>query len=113
MSVSFQGTAELVLSFEEGASVTDGAPVVIGANHQVVDATAGALFAGVALHSRRGVSAVQLKGYVELPYSATAPALGWVEMVADGDGGVKTAADGLRVLVISVDTADQTVGLYL
>lgn len=113
MSVSFQGTAELVVSFEEGTSVVAGAPVMLEANQKVTAAAADALFVGVALHSRCGVTAVQLKGYVELPYSGAAPALGFATLAADGAGGVKSLSAGLRVLVISVDTVAQTIALYL
>lgn len=112
MSVSFQGTQEVVMSFEAG-SVTVGAPVAISNNNQVSDATDGQLPVGVALHVRQGIAAVQMKGYLELPYSGTVPSLGWSRFVADGLGGVKTAADGLACLIVNVDSATQTVGLYL
>lgn len=113
MSVSFGGTAEVVLSFEAGTTLTAGYPVALSGNKKVSNAADGAVPMGIALHERCGVAAVQLKGYVELPYSGTAPALGWSVLVSNGAGGVKTASAGLSCLVINVDTAAKTVGLYL
>ena len=64
--------------------------------------------------SRKGIAAVQVKGYVELPYSGTAaPGLGWVNLAADGVGGVAVDADGIPCMVITRNQTDKTVGLYL
>ncbi len=113
MSVGFYGTQETVLSFEEGTQVTTGYPVGMSGNNQVADAADGVVPVGVALHVRRGIAAVQVRGYMELPYSGTAPALGWVNLAANGQGGVKTLAAGKSCLVVNVDTAAKTVGFYL
>lgn len=113
MSVAFCGTAEVVLSFEAGTTLTAGYPVALSGNNQVSNAADAAVPMGIALHERCGIAAVQVKGYVELPYSSTAPTLGWSALVSNGAGGVKTAAGGLSCLVINVDTVAKTVGLYL
>ena len=113
MSVAFYGTQETVLSFE-AASVTQGHPVKISQNYQVTDAGEGDLPIGVCLHVRKGIAAVQVKGYVELPYSGTtAPGLGWVNLAADGSGGVAVDVDGIPCMVITRNQTDKTVGLYL
>ncbi len=112
MSVSFYGTQETVLSFEADG-VTGGMPVVISANYTVSNAAENGLLAGVALHTRGEHASVQVKGYVELPYSGTAPALGWANLAADGLGGVKAYAEGRPHLVISLDTVNKIAGLYL
>lgn len=113
MSVAFYGTQETVLSFEAGDSVTAGWPVVISDNNQVADAEDGGIPAGVALHARNGIAAVQVKGYAELPYTGTAPGLGWSALAADGLGGVKTDPASRACLVVSVDADNKMVGLYL
>lgn len=115
MSVAFHGTEETVLSFE-AQEVTNGWPVVIAQNNQVGDAKDGGELAGVALDVRMGYAAVQMKGYVELPYSGTAPGLGWNSFVANGTGGLRLAATGetgRRCLVVNLETVDKTAGLYL
>ena len=112
MSVAFYGTQETVLSFEAGA-VTPGYPVAISQNNTVANAANGIAPAGVALHVREGIAAVQLHGYAELPYSGTAPALGWTKLTADGTGGMKADGNGISHLVVSVNEAGKTLGLYL
>lgn len=113
MKVGFSGVAELVLSFEAGGTLTPGHPVSLSGNDAVSNAAAGVLPIGVCLQERCGIAAVQMKGFLELPYSGTAPQLGYNSLVADGAGGVKTAAGGLNCLVVHVDTAAKTLGLYL
>lgn len=112
MSISFHGTQESVLTFEAG-SVTAGNMVGMSANNKVADASAGTLPVGKAIHVRGDIAAVQVKGYMELPYSGTAPSLGWGIIVADGDGGVKSATTGLTVLIVEVDSTNETLGMYL
>lgn len=113
MRVGFSGTAEVVLSFEAGGGLTPGYPVSLCGNDTVTNATEGALPIGVCLHERCEIASVQVKGFLELPYSGTAPQVGYNSLVADGAGGVKTAAGGLSCLVVHVDTDAKTLGLYL
>lgn len=113
MNVAFTGTSELVLSFEAGLGLVENCPVVISQNNRVSAAGDDDVFVGVFRKERCGIASVQLKGYVEFPYSGTDPALGWSTLVADGDGGVKRAVDGLSCLVIYVDASTKTVGFYL
>lgn len=112
MSVAFYGTQEVVLSFE-ALDVTAGYPVVMSKNHGVSNAGASDTPIGIALHIREGIAGVQLKGYVEIPYSEAEPKLGWESFTADGTGGVKTEPDGISCLVVYVDSAEKIVGLYL
>lgn len=113
MRVAFEGTGDLVLSFEADESLTPGALVVLSDNDKVVAAGEGVRPAGLCLQLRCGIAAVQVKGFVELPYSGTVPTVGWNSLLCDGTGGLKTAADGSSCLVVHVDTATQTIGLYL
>lgn len=112
MSVAFYGTQEVVLSFE-ALDVTEGYPVVMKGDHTVSDAGGAEKPIGIALHTRNGIAGVQLKGYVELPYSGAEPMPGWESFVADGSGGVKAEAGGLSCFVVHVDEAAKSVGLYL
>ena len=55
-----------------------------------------------------------MSGFVELPYSGEAPAVGYQTLAADGAGGVKTVtAGGRSLLVVMVDSANETVGVFL
>lgn len=57
------------------------------------------------------VAAVDWRGFKEVDFSGDAPGLGYVELVADGDGGVKTPAEagtGRMYQVVSVDAVSGT-----
>ena len=60
----------------------------------------------------RDVCAVHLRGIFQLPYSGTAPTVGFSKLVADGNGGVKVDASGDEFRVFRVDTTDSTVHFY-
>ena len=49
---------------------------------------------GVPLQKRGNYAAVQIRGYVTLPYTGTAPALGWQELVTNGAQGLRTVTTG-------------------
>ena len=57
--------------------------------------------------------AVQVSGFVTVGYSGDAPALGRVCLAADGNGGVKSAGDGVACLAADVDTTAKTVTILL
>ena len=105
MNVSFEGLENAVVTFQE-EQVTAGYPVSMSS-----DATV-----GVALNVRGGCAAVQIRGFAALPYSGSAPDLGWTALTADGSGGVKVPGSGEKgreCLVVQVDSDNKTVGLFL
>jgi len=110
MNISFNGVGERVATFVS-ANETRGVPVKVTANGTVSACSDGDKFCGVALAVRNGMNSVQLGGYLELPYSGTAPGFGPVKLAADGAGGVKTSSSGQECLVVFVGT--DTVGFIL
>ena len=93
MNVSFEGLENAVVTFQE-EQVTAGYPVSMRSGATVGNAAAGAAPVGVALNVRGGCAAVQIKGFAALPYSGSAPELGWTALTADGSGGVKIPGSG-------------------
>ena len=89
----------------------------MSANNTVKNAAGGAAPVGILLNKRSGHGAVQIKGYVQVSYSGSAaPSLGWNSLVADGSGGMRLAASGetgRNCLVVNLNTADKTMGLFL
>lgn len=76
----------------------------VSGNGEVAVCAEGEDFCGVLEAVRKGFAAVQLHGFVTLPYSGTAPALGYQALVADSNGGIKSG--GTReYLVVRVDEA--------
>ena len=113
MIVSFEGVGQVCATFL-GEGLTVGQVVKMAGNGTVDACGAGDLFCGVALCCKEDACTVQVGGFVSVPYSGTAPAAGWEALAADGKGGVKRAASGGAVrLVTDVDTTAKTVTIML
>ena len=90
--------------------VTVGLPVMISANGKVSNATS--TFCGVCKSLKNGYAAVQLDGYVRLPYTGSI-AVGYKQLVVD-DGEIKVdTTNGREHLVTDVDSTTNTVGIIL
>ena len=112
-SVSMQGIGEGCLSAKKGAAATAGYPCHFSASDTVANSANGAVFSGVIAGVRGELVTVQYRGFVTLPYTGTAPTVGYNALVANGAGGVKTASGGRNLLVTSVDTTASTVCVLL
>ena len=112
MAVSFMGFSEAAATFEVSGTMEEGAPVTMAASGKVAACADGNDFCGVALAVRDGLATVQMEGFVRIPYSGAAPAVGYTALAADGSGGVKALSSGRKLLVIEVNS-DSTVGLML
>ncbi len=112
MSISFKGLGENVITFKTTNAVA-GEPVTVNANDTVAKSAAGDSFCGVAASVVDGCAAVQISGFVELPYSGTAPTVGYNTLVANGNGGVKTNSTGRNLLVVNVNTTKSTAVVLL
>lgn len=114
MSIKFNGLMDEVATFKADTEIGKGYPVKVSANDTVAVAAPGIPFCGVAVGHASGLQSVQLKGYVELPYTSTAPTLGFCSLVANGTGGVKVdTTNGRSYLVVNVDTVGGKVGIIL
>ena len=81
----------------------------VSGNGTVAPCADGDQFCGVMEGIRGGFGAVQLHGFATLGYTGTAPSLGYVNLVANGTGGVKVGSAGKARLVVSVDTGSNSV----
>ncbi len=99
----FTGYGESLLTFKTENEEIAGVPVTVVSNDTVGTASANAAFCGIAVSVRGGAAAVQMSGYVTLPYTGDAPSHGVTTLAADGNGGVCAAATGVTATVIAVD----------
>ncbi|MFI3312433.1 MAG: hypothetical protein R3Y62_00960 [Eubacteriales bacterium] len=115
MNISFNAVGHEFLTFGSGGTATEGYPCVMAGNGTVKDATAGDVFCGITADVRDGAVGVLCKGYQEMGYTGTTvPTVGFVKLVADGDGGVKVdATNGREIWVLKVDSTAKTVGIFL
>lgn len=114
MSVSFEGVGQVCATFL-GGGLTEGHVVKVTAGGTVGKCSAGDAFCGAALCCKDDACTVQVKGFMTVGYSGSAPEMGWQMLCADDKGGVKTSADstGTRCLVVDKDTSLKTVTILL
>lgn len=113
MNISLLGLGETTATFEAEAGVTAGMPVKMTGDGRVGPCALKDKFCGVAVSTRGGYAAVQVAGYARVPYSGTAPAVGYQTLNGAGDGTVQAEATGRSLLVTDVDTAAKTCGILL
>ncbi len=97
MSISYEGIGEWCATLGCGTGVNEGDIVKVGAGGTAAKCTAGDGFCGVVraiAHDGKACS-VQLGGLAGVKYSGTtAPAAGYAELMADGQGGVSVPGGG-------------------
>lgn len=113
MNVSFSGFNEKSTTFICSQDVEAGKVVKVTENGTVSLCANGDGFCGVATDVRGDCATVQLVGYIRMPYSGSAPALGYTGLVADGNGGITGGDDGKTYLVTDIDKTDNTIGFML
>ena len=114
MTTSMNGFLEATATLKAADGLAVGQAVKISANQTAAPCAAGNVPCGVCNELRGGYAGVQLAGYAKLSYSGTAPAVGYTQLAADGNGGVKAASSGGKFYtVLEVDSAKSTLGLIL
>lgn len=111
--ISNRGFDQGNITFYVNPDMKAGDPVTMYATNTCVTAKDGDKFIGVLYHSRETLGSVQVRGYVRLPYTGNDPQLGFDNLVANGEGGVRVADDGRTVAVIGVDTDKHFVEMIL
>lgn len=103
MKVAFDGIGHISASFAADSG-EQGMVCKMAGNGKVMPCADGDVFIGVMEIIRKGIAGVQLHGFAEVDYTGTAPGLGYVNLAANGNGGVKVLSGGRAYLVVSVDT---------
>ena len=114
-NISYRGFNSSALTFETNADFEKGFPVGITSAGECVAAAENSAFIGICVSVRGKLVTAQMEGYVEVPYSGTAPGCGWVKLCSNGNGGVAVSSGASVPLyrVIEVDTVNKTVGFIL
>ena len=100
MNVSFEEIGRLAVTFAQ-TGCEGGQVCKVSGNGAVAPCGAGERFCGVVESVRGGVAAVQVAGFVTVSVTGSLN-VGYVNLCADGQGGVKAGA-GREYLVVSVD----------
>ena len=100
MNVSFEEIGRLAVTFASEGCEAGQVCKVVG-NGQAAPCAAGETFCGIVEGVRGAYAAVQVEGFASVGISG-AVNVGYVNLCADGSGGVKAGA-GREYLVVSVD----------
>ena len=109
--VSFEGIGEVAATFHSDVKVTAGMPVKLDAAGKALPCADNDRFAGVTLTAaKEGFAAVIIGGCMTAPASGEGVTCGYLNLVADGKGGVKKAAgtEGSECLVVAVENGVAT-----
>ena len=110
MNVSFEDIGRLSVTFgQEGCE--GGMVCKVGGNGLVAPCADGDKFCGIVEHVRGNHAAVQVAGFAEVACTGAVD-LGYVNLCADGKGGVKAGA-GREYLVVSVNENAKTAVIKL
>lgn len=112
MSISYQEIGAWCATFAAD-EVEEGHVVKVSGNAKVSECSSGDAFCGVVSALDDDACSVQLGGMVSVAYSGTAPSAGFAILVADGNGGVKSAESGTVYLVSEVNTTAGTLTIKL
>lgn len=110
MNVSYEEIGRLAVTFADGG-VAAGQVCKVSGNGKVAPCADGEKLCGVVEGVRGGHAAVQVEGFVSVAFSGSV-SLGYVNLCANGTGGVK-AGEGREYLVVSVDEAAMTAVIKL
>ncbi len=112
--VSFKGFDEGFLTFRN-IEVRKGDPVAIKLDGVAERANNNTEFVGFCTDvPADGYVTVQVKGYIEVPYTGTKPEPGYATLTSNGAGGVKLETGGRMIFkVLKVDTENHIIGFIL
>ena len=110
MNVSFEEIGRLSVTFMQ-SGCAGGQVCKVSGSGMVAPCAEGDRFCGVAEHVRGNHAAVQVAGFAQVHITG-AVGVGYVNLCADGIGGVKTGA-GREYLVVSVDENAKTAVIKL
>ena len=110
MAISFEAIGQKMVTFAAGTGLAEGKVCKISANGTVGPFSEEG-FCGVVSQIRGGAAGVILEGYVELSYAgSTAPSLGYAILTT---GEVVPGTSGRTCLIVSVDSTNKKIGLFL
>lgn len=105
-------TKEVTLYCED--AIAAGSVVTINKGYTVSVPGNDEAFCGLCTGTSGTFASVVLRGIAEIPYSGTAPKVGYAKLSSDGNGNVKVdTANGREYLILSVDTNTKTLEILL
>lgn len=113
MNISYEGIDQVCITMRKKGEIKVGDACSAEGNNTVAISADEQLITGVAAAVRGEYVSVIIRGIVTLPYTGSAPGVGYCPLVGDGNGGVKYLLDGINYHVLEVNTSAHTVTFIL
>lgn len=114
--IDFNGIGENVYTFPANVESAKKGDVVCLAYSAAKMAEENQDFCGICVSMRNDMPfqmSVQMSGFAKVKYSGAAPSCGYVNLVGDGNGGVKVGNEaGRKTLVIDINSSEHTLLIY-
>lgn len=112
MAISYESIGQVCITCTNSGAA-ENVPCKIIYNNSISSCLDGNAIHGVVVATRGSLATVAISGFVTLPYTGTAPTLGFCPLAAASSGKVKKLDGAHEYLVISVDTTSKTVTFLL
>lgn len=112
MNISYEEIGHVSVTFPAGTG-TAGKVCKLDSSGKAAACSVGERFCGIVEHVGSAGAAVQIHGFAVVSYTGTAFVPGYVNLSANGSGGVKSDENGTSYLVARVDTAAKTAVIEL
>lgn len=113
MAISFDSIGQECVTVRTNSNISVGSPCKFTASNTVSVCSDGNAFHGIVMSQREGFITLAVHGFVTVPYSGTAPTVGYCPLAAATGGKVKKLEGAKEHLVVSVDTTKSTVTFLL
>ena len=109
--LDYTGFDEKVITVKCSDENIAGKTMTISGNDNATVSASGDAFLGFGVASRDGYATVQVGGYAKVKTSGEGISHGRISVVADGEGGIREAQNGVPVQVISYDYDTKIAGI--
>ena len=109
MDFSYEGIGQVVATFAREEGVEPGMAVALTGDCTVGMANSGADLCGKVLAVNGDCCAVQVGGFVKLPFTGESPVAGYNTIAGNGEGGVLVGVGSQMHLIVQVDDDEGTI----
>lgn len=113
MAISYDSIGQECVTVRSSNHISVGAPCKFTTSNFVSACSDGNAFHGIVMSQNDDFITLAVHGFVTVPYSGTAPTVGYCPLAAAAAGKVKKLEGAKEHLVVSVDTTMSTVTFLL
>lgn len=113
MAISFDSIGQECVTVTSNNTISENIPCKFSSSRTVSACADGNAIHGICIRQEGSLVTLQIKGFVTLPYSGSAPTVGFCSLAAAASGKVKKLENAKEYLVVDVNTTNSTVTFLL